>query len=352
MIKSLSTYYLPSSWVSPLTGETCTEYILSIYIWNGDISSPPLEPEYTITKTNLFSETGTDYVNIARLVNDYIDYFPETLSATGVISSDNQVWVKTSTEYVTDDPLDDGVAQNELTQLAVKGYDYGNDIQYTDFSNIFLNGTIFRVSRNTKFTVPILIDTTKVGTIKSYPNNTLSYDFNISPSTDSSTIVKLLVVDVEDAESDDYIEVKVGTDTITLIIKDEYKYDPVDIVFLNKYGSQQTLTFFKQQTKTINIERSSYESVYRHPSEGYHRFIDFTVNGKTTFTITSGFVPEQMNESFKQLLLSTQVYMLNGTDYIPLNVTQSSMQYKTRLNDRLISYDIEFGYSFYDIEKV
>jgi len=28
------------------------------------------------------------------------------------------------------------------------------------------------------------------------------------------------------------------------------------------------------------------------------------------------------------------------------------MQYKTRLNDRLISYDIEFGYSFYDIEKV
>ena len=354
MIKSLSAYYLSTPWVSPLTGATATEYTLSIYVWDGEQAAPPLQADYEITKKNHFDEVGNSRVMISRLVNDFILFRPTTLTGTGVLSSDNQVWCKTEVVYTTSNPADTGVIQNASTQLVTKGYGYGieGDNPQLPTSGILLEGDIFRVSRSSKFTLPLLLDVAKTGTVISYPNNQINYSFSLSAVTDSSTIVKLLTVDTSDATSDEYIEIKQGGYTITLIIKEEYKYTPVDIVFINKEGAQQSLTFFKERRETTTVTRSQYQGKRGSYDQGYHEFIDYMVNGKDSFRVNSGYVPESQNEAFKQLILSTSVYLRNGSEYIALNVLKNSLEYKTRLNDRLINYEFEFGYSYSTIQKI
>jgi hypothetical protein len=167
--------------------------------------------------------------------------------------------------------------------------------------------------------------------------------------TDSDEIIKLL--NIPTPNNDDYIEVVVGARTITLVIVDEYKYSPVDVYFLNKEGVQQTLTFFKQRKDSMSVTRENYESIGGQPSDGYHQFVDFNVNGRTKVTLTSGFVPEAQNSTFKQLMLSTKVFIYNG-EFIPVNVVNTNIEYKTRLNERLISYDFEFNYSFAEINNI
>jgi len=68
--------------------------------------------------------------------------------------------------------------------------------------------------------------------------------------------------------------------------------------------------------------------------------------------MNSGFVDEAMNETFKQLFLSERVWQFDGTNYIPLKLGSKSLEYKTRMKDRLINYEVEFEYAFNDINNV
>ncbi len=100
MIKNLSPYYKTIPWISPATGLTCTSFTLNIYVWDGLKTSPPIAPHYSITKNNVTDSDGSDKINIARLVSDYIDFsplFPGT--ATTLNRGNNQAWVKTEVFY-------------------------------------------------------------------------------------------------------------------------------------------------------------------------------------------------------------------------------------------------------------
>jgi hypothetical protein len=59
-----------------------------------------------------------------------------------------------------------------------------------------------------------------------------------------------------------------------------------------------------------------------------------------------------MNETFRQLLLSERVWSFDSGVYTPLNVKSKSLEYKSRAKDRLINYEIEFEFSFNEINDV
>ena len=69
-------------------------------------------------------------------------------------------------------------------------------------------------------------------------------------------------------------------------------------------------------------------------------------------TVSSGYHDESENAVFKELLLSTRVYELNNGVIVPLNIKQSTLEYKTRQNDKMIQYTIEFEYSFNEINNI
>jgi hypothetical protein len=159
MIKCLSPYYVTIPLVDPVTAETCTSYTLNIYVWDGDISSIPVTPSYAQTKLNPTASTGNDKINIARLINDYIDFMPAEGSGTGILDAANQRWVYLGIVYTV--PIDGVGTEQEFlaATLMVKGYSYGMDGENatTPANRILMSGTEFKVNRTGVFNVPVKI---------------------------------------------------------------------------------------------------------------------------------------------------------------------------------------------------
>ena len=155
MIKTLSPYYLTIPFVDPSNDETCTTYTLKIYVWDGLKASRPDTHVYSITKNNPTNSTGSDKVNIARLLNDFIDFAPSTGIATGLIDGDNQRWCEVTVTYDTSFHTD----QDFLIDLVLKGYSYGMDgeNQSTPSNRVLMSGDEFKVNRTGVFNVPIKI---------------------------------------------------------------------------------------------------------------------------------------------------------------------------------------------------
>jgi hypothetical protein len=142
------------------------------------------------------------------------------------------------------------------------------------------------------------------------------------------------------------------------------KYDPQRITFINKYGQFQDLWFLLKKTLTTDTTKETYQGVNL-TSSGSSTTYDTTKPSKVVYnkearermTLNSGYYPEGYNAVFEQLLESEQIWIqsLNAvgtTQYLPLNVITSNFQKKTKLNDRLIDYTIEFEEAYDKINNV
>ena len=155
MIKTLSPYYITIPLISPSNATICGSYKLQLYVWTGLKSAVPASATYEITKYNASGSTGSDKVNIARLINDFIDFDITPQFTTGLQNADNQAWVKFQIEY----DVDAGVKQLVTTDLAVKGYAFFQDGENgtTPVNRILLTGDEFKVNREGLFVLPIKI---------------------------------------------------------------------------------------------------------------------------------------------------------------------------------------------------
>lgn len=189
-------------------------------------------------------------------------------------------------------------------------------------------------------------------TIISYPDNQINETINFSETLNSYELIQNLWVDVSEATTDTYIEVIYNSVTITLNITEECRYDPVNIAFINKEGGLQFLDFFKARTDRLTTTVETYEGRIGQPNVGVHQFVDYNKNGRTNFRVNSGFVQEELNETFRQLFLSERVWQFDSGIYTPLNVRGKTLEYKTRAKDRMINYEVEFEFSFNEINNV
>lgn len=155
MIKSLSPYYINVPFVDVATGVTCTKYTLYIYVWNGLKTAVPATPTYEITKFNPTASTGVDKINIARLVNDFIDFQPTEVTTTALVDGNNQRWVLTEIYYDSQTN-----PQNQTIQLLTRGYGYGmsGENPQTPANKILIPIQDYKVNREGVFVIPILVD--------------------------------------------------------------------------------------------------------------------------------------------------------------------------------------------------
>ena len=138
--------------------------------------------------------------------------------------------------------------------------------------------------------------------------------------------------------------------TITVESIEECKYTPYKLIFRNKLGAEQELWFFKSSRLSMQVEREKYQgntiANYRAGNISSHRGVNFATMAKETLTINSGFVPEEFNEVFKQLMLSEQVWIEYKQQVLPINISNQNIDYKTSLNNKLINYTIDVEFSF------
>lgn len=155
-----------------------------------------------------------------------------------------------------------------------------------------------------------------------------------------------------------YIEDKDGnTETVKVRYIDECKYDPVRLIFVNKFGAFQDIYFYKNSSVSLKTKEDSFRRNIISLSEplggvndGYnttaHQNKNLYKTGKQSISLNSGFYPEEYNEVFRQLMLSEDVWIKYEERILPVNISDSSMDFKTRLNEKLIEYSIKCDFAF------
>jgi hypothetical protein len=177
----------------------------------------------------------------------------------------------------------------------------------------------------------------------------------------------VIITDTEDLNDGDYVTFSSNNSSypddvvITLKKVNECKFSPLNTIFYNKYGALQGMWFFKKSTTNINVTSEQFknnildlENSGGTPSYALskHQEKKFMVNGKESITMNTGFYPENHNEVVRQMLLSEQVWADDTTTVLPINLKSNSLQFKKSVNDKLITYTVQFDYAFDKINNI
>jgi hypothetical protein len=130
----------------------------------------------------------------------------------------------------------------------------------------------------------------------------------------------------------------------------EMKYEPVICRFINRFGGFQTLTFFKAQYNNITTQGTKYNimpsAVNYDVTVGKTKL--FNINGNQSVRLNTGWVNENYNNLIQDLLLSDTIFL----DGKPVTSKTQGVELKTRTNNKMINYEIEFDFAFDLINNV
>lgn len=141
----------------------------------------------------------------------------------------------------------------------------------------------------------------------------------------------------------------------------EPKYQPMQLIYLNKMGIWDYFTFFKASTETLNTEKQHYfntsltlgdssTEVSYDREKGERRA--YNANGYRKHVLNSGYVDEKEKQRIEQLLLSERVILDTGSSIYAVEVTTSSQALQKSVNRKVINYTIEVRDAHRRINKV
>jgi hypothetical protein len=263
--------------------------------------------EYTIIKN-----TGTSVrVDISDLVRDFLTPTYEGTLSVAIIAS---VPVSVSVKFydtINATGLQVGTTYTE-THTAYDGYGYFYEEYNFDFDNRVL------LSESTIWA----------------PESTAGSFFQIA-----SGVINIVNY-AADAEAGG---------SVTIKRQQCSKYDPVKVVFINKFGIPQDLYFFSKRVESVSSLSDSYKSANISTNGSYskyaHQVVEFNRNGKKSYSLNTDYVDETYNTYMQELMLSEQVWLdISGAtpQVIPVRVVSSDVSYKTSLNDKLVNYTVQF----------
>jgi len=377
-INTRSPYYVNTS----ITDTSYTT--LDVYIWEGSVTATTT-PKYSLKKYAIIGSNWVGY-EIAELIRDYIDV---------IFDGDyngQSVWYKAIIKvYNSSDVLLNTI--DYTTQSAFDSYSYfeENESFNLDYKSLLITNREMFVLADNVFRIPV--NTINSPTVLFLKNGEVVSTQILSSSTESSNQIKYISVDggagnydsfksrvledngtfentkclkdfLNEFEIGEVDTVRIsdinGLQTIKIKTLDECKYEPKKVTFINKFGVLQDMFFFKKAVEKMTVKKESYKANIRNQYDSYsissHVNREFNVIGNESISLSSGYLSEEYNEVFKQLLLSEKVWITNVTDtavqVLPLNVITSSITYKTSLNDRLVEYTIEFNNSYDTINNI
>jgi len=117
------------------------------------------------------------------------------------------------------------------------------------------------------------------------------------------------------------------------------------LTFINKHGAFEDIWFTGARRDTVNVDYNEYKSssidfgsmsyVSQSPQTN-----KTNINGERNIVLNSGWVHEDMNSSFEELLMSKNVWLTESNVTKPVLVTQNGLEKKTNSVDKVISYSI------------
>ena len=141
---------------------------------------------------------------------------------------------------------------------------------------------------------------------------------------------------------------KVVTETKKYKIKSNCKpYDPVRLVFINRAGGVDYFTFTLDTKKSINVDRTKYTKVLPFDySVGMRGDTVLSQKIKSQFVVTSDWLDDKQSEWLEELISSPEVYWLNGTDLLPIVITDTQYQVQTQLRNQTFNIFVTFELAY------
>ena len=337
--------------------------------------------QVTITPVNNSDEVIFD---ASEIIDSILD-----IEFDGTYTS-QMVWVDYA---ITPTVLVGGTPTQEATQSIVNLEGYGgyryfeegvqNLSRADDTDVILLTNRVVYKGADSVVRIPILADSsTELVTYEK--NGERLFTELVVPSTDSNNRISYISNDVtngvdrykervvadggtfEDADCYRSLAYDVdlyGVDTIyvsgqKITVKEPVcsLYDKYKVTFINRFGALQDVYFDGKSSQTMKTKS---ESKYRSNtliSDSYsiskhnNRFV--SKNAVDSMKLSTGFISEDYLVVFKELELSSKVWIEKDGLTLPIDLKDATFEYKTKLNDKLINYTIDVDFSFSSISNI
>ncbi|AFM54705.1 hypothetical protein B617_gp44 [Nonlabens phage P12024S] len=294
-------------------------------------------PNYTATQLRPSSNWNSFDFAVSQYARDFINPTLPDLSASLEPSEDGSVIAMSVSTRNNQQATDQPILNQVITTLGYSGYNLGAKPIYN--RDILLCSTINQVKKGEKVVVPIFTLGGLSQVVLKGSDGTTIETVNVAATNFIKDAISYAIFSTDNID-DEYVTVN---DQYRFELINECKYDTEVVYFLNRYGAFEGLTFFKTQKKTVQVERfGAFKNNYVEGgvySNKRHLYRNGGVQGRETLQLSSGYVSEAQNAQFEDLLLSDYVFL---SDNSPINVDTNSIEKKTRIVDKLISYDISF----------
>ena len=363
---------------------------LQLYIWTGVTGDKDTSTDlrYTISK----QEVGTNnfvVFELSQLIRDYMETEYNDYST-------DVLWVDaTVTIYDSAGAIVQVNSQNTTTTsfLAIDGYGYfedGINPRSTEFTTpmVLQDNTTVYYYDGQDIKIPVYAEAeTITATLSSSAGADINWEaadefwdtydvtwgsgstpVTITDSGDTDQKIQYLIItSTEDLNDGDYVTFSSDStdypDDVVITLKkvNECKFSPLNIIFYNKYGALQNMWYFKKSTKDINVKSEKFknnildlETGATAPSYAVtkHEEKQFLVNARESVTLNTGFYPESHNEIVRQKMLAELVWADDLTNVLPINLKSNSLRFKKSVNDKLISYTVQYDYAFDKINNI
>lgn len=327
-----SPYYESHSqaYVSPNVAKSAT---LTLSVGGTQISE--MSKDTTLSGTTN-QETGTVAFEIADLCRDYLDitfnntYTSQVIAITGTLTFKNKTVDEINTG-ATATTVGNAVS---ITHTGLDGYfEFTEGLGTGQNSALTLSTTQDTVLQdNTTIYAP---DNT-AGVIPYYDQSASTIVYQAFAAGDTSETVLSTTFDIE----------RVCT-----------KHEAYKVTFVNKYGALQDLYFTGKTTENINVQKTTFKRSIIDSNSRYsnqkHSIKQFNALANETLILNSPQMSyDNVNEAFKQLLVSEQVWVYKDSQTTPINITNTATRIKTGVNDKTIQYTLTAEYAFDMISNI
>ena len=324
-----------------------TSVDFEIKVGTGTLSTITPLSTYSITKTIPTPTTTNTWIDISPYIREHYTYTP--FSFTGVTA--NEIRFSPSKQVLLaqvtasfNDTIGSTQADQGNKYISVDGYgNYLEGQNHEPTKKILLSHNEYKADYRGYFIVPLRVASGDA-------NPTINgVAVPLAFSDGATNYVKYIVVCVFNYT--DLITVAFAGETITIEPVEECKYDVNQIQFINKFGVFELMHSYKVKKDSISIDSEKFKNNYTNGTSyntTKHQLQRFNAMGNRKTNVETGFMNEEYNQTIEELLLSEYVWM-NGK---PVNIDTSSLDFKTRIVDKLISYSLDFEYAYDEINNV
>jgi len=323
---------------------------LNLKFWQGDKNQPPALNTYELSKQVVKAGQLSTSFDINHLAKEFINnsingYQSETVDN---VTSNSNVWCK----YYAICDNDIATVQEGLF-LCIDGYGYFNDgfnpivatkALMTGNNHVIYTGQDYRLYFQTKGLVSFLVNGASISV-----SSDSDYSYGNISSINLREYAISLTVQVILNYGDGVVE------TLIFEVKDECTHPIVNCIFINKFGQPQSF-FFNLASKTkLDIEGDDYRGLISdlgNYDTTKHQINSYNVNGTQKITVNSDYLNENQNATIKELLLSEKIWLIENDIIKPAILDTKTIDFKTRLIDKLVQYSMTFKYAFDEINQV